>query len=113
MHPHFCEGGLVDVGDSLRLAVVADDDLPRHGVGNKGEAPSGLSRWDHHLAGAEVRGADASSSALRAIVARRGSIDRLCQHGHARGYAGYVELVAGLLDQGLGATGLWWRKKNS
>ena len=71
--------------------------------------PVACAGGNHDLAGAEVGGGDAAAAALRAVVAGSAPVQRLGQNGEARWNAGDVELVAGLLDDGLSAARLWRR----
>src|SRR5260370_2749533 len=62
---------------------------------------------------ADTGSGDAAAAALAAIVARRASVERACNHREARRNANDVELVAGLLDHQFGATRFGRRQKDA
>ena len=113
MHPFFGARGFVDVSHGFGLAIFSHHDLAGHGARDQSEASGGLRRRNHDLAGTEVGSGQAAPAALRAIVAGGAPVQRLGENRQPRRHAGNVQFVAGLLDDGFGATRRRRRQKNA
>ena len=73
----FAPRGFVDVRNRFCSSIFANNDFSRHRSRDQREASGFLRRRNHHLAGAEVRRADAAASTLRAVMAGRTPVVRL------------------------------------
>lgn len=91
--------GFVDVGDGGDFAGAVGDQLTGHRAGEDGQLAGLHGGEDHGLARGERRGRLATAPALAAIMAGGAAVQRLGQHGHARGNARDIQFLAGLLDQ--------------
>src|ERR1051326_8768743 len=113
MHALFCPGGFIDVRNSLGLSIFTNHDLARHCPGNERKLPSFLGWWNHHLARTKVRRADAATATLAAVVTRWTPIQRLSDDCHPRRNAGYINFVAGFLDDEVRAAWFGRRHENA
>ena len=100
-HLLLAAGRGVDVRHAGGAALVVREHLAGHGAGDDLEAAGGQGGRQQDGRAREVRARRASASALPAVVAGRPAVVGPGQDREARGDAGDLELVAGLLHQPL------------
>jgi hypothetical protein len=101
-------GFRIDVGDAARLAVLVEGHLSNHCVGDERQASGFHRRRDEHVGRREVRIGATTAIALAAVVTRHSTVVVLGQDRKARGNAGDVQAIGGVLHHQLIAA---WRRR--